>query len=211
MTEHQSIDLKRKYPIQQRARQTVETILEATAQILKEMGSKGLTTNHLARRAGFSIGTIYQYFPNREAIVLALINRQREEVERRIASMLDTRQNDTAEEKIRRIVQVLHEAFNVHRKPERRMIQALLRAAAAHGLPSPSDTVAEAIVRAWKESGGKGVGQLNDSEVFVLNRSVIEVLRQATLQGSPLLGTAEFEDAIVRLILGFLRGTEAYR
>lgn len=53
------------------------------------------------------------------------------------------------------------------------------------------------------EAGEPGERQFNESEVFVLTRSVIETLRQATLQSSPLLGTAEFEDAILRLTFSF--------
>lgn len=204
MAEDQPIDLTRRLPAQSRARQTVETILEATAQILVEEGSERLTTNHLARKAGFSIGTIYQYFPNREAIVLALIERQREQVKRRVEAVLESGRHGTAEEKIRRIVRVLHESFSLHRMPERRLAQALIRLAAAQGLPTPPNIAAQAIVKVWMEEQGSEARPLSESETFVLNRSVIEVLRQATLQGSPLLGTAEFEEALVRLILGFL-------
>ncbi|WP_177176653.1 TetR/AcrR family transcriptional regulator [Faunimonas pinastri] len=183
----------------------METILEATAQILSEHGSERLTTNFLARKAGFSVGTIYQYFPNREAIVLALIARQREEVGRRIRSALENDQKRTAEEKIGQIVHVLHEAFNVHRMPHRRLVQALMRVAAAQGLPSPPHIAAQAIIEVWREAGEDAAQPPNESEAFVLSRSVIEVLRQATLESSPLLGTAEFEQAILRLVLGFLR------
>ena len=204
MTDSQMPDSTRKLPVQERARQTIATILEATAQILMEEGSERLTTNHLARKAGFSIGTIYQYFPNKEAIVLALIERQREEAGRRIQSMLESQQDASAEEKIRRIVRILHEAFTVHRMPERRLALALLQIAVARGLPTPPNVAVQAIVKIWTESEGQEDRQLNASEGFILTRAVIEVLRQATLQSSPLLGRAEFEDALLRLVFGFL-------
>lgn len=205
MTEVQPSDLVRKTPVQERARKTIETILEATAQILVEEGGERLTTNHLARKAGFSIGTIYQYFPNKEAIVLALIEQQREEGGRRIQLMLDDLHDSTVEEKIRMIVRVVHGAFAVHRMPDRRLALALLQLAVAHGLPTPPNVAAKAIAKVWMEARGAGERQLNDSDMFVLTSSVIEVLRQATLQRSPLLGTPEFEDAILRMVVGFLR------
>ena len=209
MPDGEATDITRKLPIQERARRTIETILEATAQILADEGSERLTTNHLARKAGFSIGTIYQYFPNREAIVLALIERQRAELARRIETMLDSQRDDTAEEKIRSVVQILHEAFNVHRMPEQRLIRGLMQMAVAHGLPTPPNTAAQAIVRVWMESED-GKRQLNESEAFVFTRSITEVLRQAALQASPLLGTKEFEDALLRLITGFLYRAPAF-
>src|SRR5438270_13603497 len=62
-------------PKQTRAKATIEIILEATAQILVEGGYERLPTNHVARRAGVSVGSIYQYFRSKEALVTALVDR----------------------------------------------------------------------------------------------------------------------------------------
>lgn len=209
MTEDQPTENSRKSPIQARARKTVDTILEATAQILSEDGGERLTTNQLARKAGFSIGTIYQYFPNREAIVLALIERQRDAVAQRIQSVLADGKDDTLEQQIRKIARVLHEAFNTHRNPRPGLALALLRMAVTRGLPTPPNTAVRAIISLWQDAGKAEERLLNESEVFVLTRAVIETLRQATLQGSPLLGTPEFEEAILRLVFGFLPGSRS--
>ncbi|MRW91075.1 TetR family transcriptional regulator [Duganella sp. FT80W] len=200
-------DSKRKNPRQERARQTVDTILQTTAQILVEEGADKLTTNYLARKAGFSIGTIYQYFPHREAIVLALIERQREQARQRIAMVVQHLPKGGMEEKLRLIVRTLHHAFSLHRNADQRLTFALLRLAIAHGLPAPSDDLAEALVKVWQEGEGTTAAALNASETFVLTRALVEVLRHATLHGSPLLGTTEFEDALLRLVLGFLRAS----
>ena len=55
----------RKRPRQERAKATVETILEASARILVKRGFDGFTTNEVATAAGVSIGSLYQYFPNK--------------------------------------------------------------------------------------------------------------------------------------------------
>lgn len=62
-------------PQQRRSRVTYDAILEATAQILVERGYAATTTNHIAKRAGISIGSLYQYFPNKEAIAVDLLQR----------------------------------------------------------------------------------------------------------------------------------------
>jgi AcrR family transcriptional regulator len=59
-------------PKQERAWVTVEAILEATAQLLVAEGMGKLSTNRIAKRAGVSIGTLYQYFPDKSSIVVAL-------------------------------------------------------------------------------------------------------------------------------------------
>jgi AcrR family transcriptional regulator len=66
----------RKPPSQQRSRATVEAVLEAAAQVLEAQGLAGFNTNVVAVRAGVSIGTLYQYFPGKDAITAALARRE---------------------------------------------------------------------------------------------------------------------------------------
>ena len=63
----------RKMPGQARSQETVSVILEASARILESDGLRGFNTNAIAAKAGVSVGSLYQYFPNKDAIVLALI------------------------------------------------------------------------------------------------------------------------------------------
>jgi AcrR family transcriptional regulator len=70
----------RKRPRQARSRATVDTVLEATARVLVKRGFDGLTTNLVAEAAGVSIGSLYQYFPNKEALVGALIEKHVEDM-----------------------------------------------------------------------------------------------------------------------------------
>lgn len=69
----------RRTPNQERARASVDAVIEAAAQILVEEGYDRLSTNHVARRAGVSVGTLYQYFSGKEAIVEAIVARIAEE------------------------------------------------------------------------------------------------------------------------------------
>ena len=73
-------------PRQDRARETVEVLLEATAQLLRE--GAPFSTNRIARRAGVSIGSLYQYFVNKEALVLALAEERRQILLRRLVTDL---------------------------------------------------------------------------------------------------------------------------
>ena len=66
----------RKPPTQSRATETVNAVLEAAARILERYGFEGYTTNAIAERAGVSIGSLYQYFPGKDAITVALIERE---------------------------------------------------------------------------------------------------------------------------------------
>ncbi|MEO8698994.1 MAG: TetR/AcrR family transcriptional regulator [Kofleriaceae bacterium] len=78
----------RKRPRQARARVTVDTILAASARVLVKRGFDRFTTNEVADAAGVSIGSLYQYFPNKEALVAALIEKHIEDMNAALLSEL---------------------------------------------------------------------------------------------------------------------------
>ena len=63
---------QRKQPVQDRAKATTEALVEATLQVLVRDGYAKLTTTRVAERAGVSVGTLYQYFPDKRSLVMAL-------------------------------------------------------------------------------------------------------------------------------------------
>lgn len=65
----------RKSPVQARSRSTVEAILDATIQVLLDGGLDRLTTTRVAERAGVSIGSLYQYFPEKHSLLAAVLER----------------------------------------------------------------------------------------------------------------------------------------
>src|SRR5580704_18535517 len=78
----------RRKPTQRRARQTVDAILDAVVRVLKREGFGVVTTNLVAEVAGVSIGSVYQYFPNKGAIFVALHQRHVQEIDRMVHTVL---------------------------------------------------------------------------------------------------------------------------
>ncbi len=76
----------RKQALQARSAQTVQNIVEAAARILEQRGFDAYTTNAIAERAGISIGSLYQYFPNKDAVTVALMRRETEQLAADIAA-----------------------------------------------------------------------------------------------------------------------------
>jgi AcrR family transcriptional regulator len=101
----------------------VEAILEATARILAERGYAGTNTNHVAERAGVSVGSIYQYFPNKEALVAALHERHAAQMERAIDAVLARARRASLRAQIAAMVRAMLAAHlvepNLHRVLER--------------------------------------------------------------------------------------------
>jgi AcrR family transcriptional regulator len=70
----------RKTPVQTRSTASVDAILKATVQVLLRVGKERLTTTRVAARAGVSVGTLYQYFPNKSALLRAALKLHVEEI-----------------------------------------------------------------------------------------------------------------------------------
>ncbi len=66
----------RRAPVQRRARATVASILDAAARVFVEHGYAGGTTNRIAAEAGVSVGSLYEYFPNKDSVLAALLERR---------------------------------------------------------------------------------------------------------------------------------------
>ncbi|MBY0277020.1 TetR/AcrR family transcriptional regulator [Candidatus Binatia bacterium] len=78
----------RRKPRQARSQATVEVILAAAARVFARAGYAATTTNHVAAKAGVSIGSLYEYFPSKDAILVALTERHVDEAERELGRVL---------------------------------------------------------------------------------------------------------------------------
>ncbi|GAB7146578.1 TetR/AcrR family transcriptional regulator [Mycobacterium riyadhense] len=80
--------IARKTPAQERSRETVRRILDAAARVLKERGYGGASTNRIAAAAGISPGSLYQYFPNKDAILKAMVADYAEQLQDEVSTKL---------------------------------------------------------------------------------------------------------------------------
>ncbi|NHC62358.1 TetR/AcrR family transcriptional regulator [Paenalcaligenes suwonensis] len=96
--------LPRKSPRQARSKALVTAILDATAQVLVERGYAGSSTNLIASRAGVSIGSVYQYFPNKDSLIAALRERHATDLYDTLDAVLTRRNPQSLEEKLSAIV-----------------------------------------------------------------------------------------------------------
>jgi AcrR family transcriptional regulator len=97
----------RKMPGQARSQETVSVILEASARILESDGLRGFNTNAIAARAGVSIGSLYQYFPNKDSIVLALITSFEEMFHDRVVKAVQDGKGKGLKRRLRLVVRAL--------------------------------------------------------------------------------------------------------
>ena len=179
----------RRRPKQERSLATRDLIFEAATQILEREGEGAFNTNRLAERAGVSVGTIYQYFPNKAAILIAMARREQELLERDTAGMTG---GDVLRQSIRRLIWVMEG------KPATR--RAIVRASIAGELASTHGAAIDRTANLLPAQ--KGYTRL---DAFVMTRAVVGVVRAAVLEGYSGLHKREFEDALMRLVRGYRR------
>jgi len=192
----QALEQKRRIPSQARSAETVTLILEAAAQILEAKGLAGFTTNGVAERAGVSIGTLYQYFADKNAVLLALARQQMETALEAVRRALEPAQGLDAEARVRAMVRVLVHAFGDRARARKAVIQAILAQGLGVEMMAP--------VAAFLASGGPAPLAITEEQLFVLSRSILGAIRAAVLEEKPFLRSRVFEDEIVRLILAYV-------
>lgn len=196
----------RKTPLQARARHTIDAIFQATAQIVEEDGALHLTTNKIASKAGFSIGTLYQYFPDKEAILLTMIDRERRRVLGQLHTLLEhavAAQRPVADV-VRDMIHLLVESFGSGPRHRRAMIRVAWRMDQFESVTQALREAAEANAIALEKLRDASMRPPTPAMMFVATRAVMGAIRSASLENSPLLGTPEFEDELVRLVMALV-------
>ena len=117
----------RKSASQKRSRLTVTSLLEATARILVKEGFDKASTNRIAEVAGVSVGSLYQYFPSKEALVAALIDRHNQEVMRAVQGELAEAVSLPLEQAVRKLVAVAVKAHRIDPKLHRVLAEQIPR------------------------------------------------------------------------------------
>jgi AcrR family transcriptional regulator len=122
----------RKTPVQARSTVTVEAISEATIQVLLSHGAERLTTTRIAERAGVSVGTLYQYYPNKQSLIFAVLEHHLN----RVAARVEDACENACQKPLAAMIKEMVEAF-VDAKMERAEVSvALYRIAADVGGPA---------------------------------------------------------------------------
>src|SRR5690606_4292870 len=152
----------RKTPVQERSRKTVELILNATARVLLREGYESCTTNHIARAAGVSIGSVYQYFPNKESLILAVLERHLERQQEVFAERLVALEQADLETTVRTMIRAMFEVQLLQPKLHRVLLEQVPRIGALKRLHELHSQY-EPMVSAWLEAHQEELGLPNPS------------------------------------------------
>jgi len=171
----------RKKPRQARSKATVEAILGGAARVFVEHGIDGATTNHIAAAAGVSVGSLYQYFPNKEALAAELIERHLGELLDILTNQLSTVAHLPVADAVPLMVRAM---FEVHQR-ETELHRVLTEAGSRVGMDSRKREVMNQfhqLVRVYFESHREEVG-LGDLDLgaYIVVFAVENVMREVVL------------------------------
>jgi AcrR family transcriptional regulator len=178
----------------------VSAILEGAAQILEAGGLAGFTTNAVAGRAGVSIGTLYQYFSDKDALLRALAERQMKLTIAEVARALRDEGEASIEQRVRAVVRAVINAFHGRQRARKAVVQAVLAQGTAIEMAAP-------VAAFFAEAGNmppRGLARLTHEQRFVLSRSLMGTIRAAVLEEAPFFRSRSFEDELVRLVLSYV-------
>lgn len=195
----------RKRPSQERAKATVETILEAAAHVLVSSGYEGTTTKAVAERAGVSIGSLYQYFPSKEALVAMLLERFHQRALQVLAEKLVPHPITDLEQEVRELVRVLVEFYAENPRLQRVLLEQAPRIGplqAVQQIEARVESLVQIVLAQNLEfEHPRNLGLV----VFVIIRALRSAVWATVVERPELMGTPEFVEELSALILGYLR------
>jgi AcrR family transcriptional regulator len=192
----------RKQPKQDRSQATVEAILTAAAHILIESGTEKFTTNRVAELAGVSIGSLYQYFPNKKALLFALAQQNAQQMIQLAQKHLTDVENLTIPEVIQQIVRAAIAAHSVNPRLHRVLHEQISR---DEVMPAGADAQMENLLRSFLEQRRDQIKPNNlDLTVFIVSCTIESLIQRALLNRSDWLNNSELEQEITGLISRYL-------
>jgi AcrR family transcriptional regulator len=198
----------RKAASQERSRATVDALVEATARILVKEGFDKASTNRIAEVAGVSVGSLYQYFPGKEALVVSVIERHQQETMQTVRGELAEVLAQPVEKAVRTLIAVAVKAHRVDPKLHRVIAEQIPRVGKLEkvGTFSPENYT---LFRTYLE-GHRDELRVTDLELasFVCVTSIEALTHNAVLHYPKMLSDETMEafiDEGARLVIGYLK------
>lgn len=202
----------RKLPQQDRSRITVEAILEATARILAEEGYDKASTNHIAERAGISIGSLYQYFPNKESLMAALMEQHSNEIAELVESKLRHLFDSPPEMAIPELVKAVIAAHGINPRLHQVLNEEIPRSERLQQMQKAEERITQLLrvyLLRWSDSPHERFRQRIQPQnlemtIFILSRTVESLCHSAVIEYPNFVSDRQFEQEVSNLLLSYL-------
>jgi AcrR family transcriptional regulator len=198
----------KKQATQPRARATVDALLEATARILVKEGYDRASTNRIANAAGVSIGSLYQYYPSKEALVAGVVDRHMQDMTNVLHGELAKVMAQPVKTATRKLVATMIDAHRVDPKLHRVLVEQIPRVGRLENVEA-IDRETLTLVRAYLDAHRDEIDVPDvDMAAFVCVMTVEALTHAAVMQRPEMLRDEKvdaFVEEVTRLIVGYLR------
>jgi AcrR family transcriptional regulator len=198
----------RKTATQERARVTVDALVEATARILVKEGFDKASTNRIAEQAGVSVGSLYQYYPSKEALVAAVIDRHNDEIMQVVTAVFAEVASLPVDEAVRRLVAVAIEAHQIDPRLHRVLAEQIPRTGRLADVEAFGRQT-YALFRAYLAAHSDELRVADLEMAAFVSVTAIEALAHTAVLNSPKAlpddTVRTLVDEATRLVVGYLR------
>ncbi|WP_245477535.1 TetR/AcrR family transcriptional regulator [Bradyrhizobium guangxiense] len=186
----------------------MDALVEATARILVKEGFEKASTNRIAEVAGVSVGSLYQYFPSKEALVAAVIDRHNEEIMAIVRTTLREVADLPIEKAVRKLVTVAIDAHRISPKLHRVLAEQIPRTGQLKDVEAFNREV-QTLVRTYLESRRKEMRKIDlDVATFICVSAIESVAHNTVLHGAEMLSEKMVKvlvEETTRMVVGYLR------
>src|SRR5258708_38489507 len=198
----------RKNASQERSRATVDALIEATARILVREGFDNASTNRIAEEAGVSVGSLYQYFPGKEALVAAVIDRHNQDLMKVVRSSLAEVATQPIGQAVRKLITAAIEAHRVDPDLHRVLAEQTPRIGATENVGALGRET-YGLFRAYLERHGDEIRAVDLGVAAFVCVTSIEALTHTAILHRPDVLSGEaigmLVDEATRLVLRYLQ------
>jgi AcrR family transcriptional regulator len=199
------VEKPRKIPKQARSRSMVDAILEATARVLVKRGYSGTNTNLIAEVAGVSVGSIYQYFPNKESLIVALHQRHAIQMQDMIIHLFSRSKKTTLRGAMKALVKAVLEAHLVEPKLHYVLEWEFPLLDLHKDVNSADYDIPGQVVQAILKNHRDEIRRPNlELAVYIVIKMIKSLVHQTVLEPSRYYTQPEIEDAISEAAFGYL-------
>jgi AcrR family transcriptional regulator len=194
----------KKMPKQERAKEKIELILEAATRIIDKDGLKGLTTNRIADVAGVSIGTLYQYFRDKAAIIEVLGQREMKSVTETVISTLAKPTSGKPLEPASVLIDCVFGAFGGRSRVHRILLEHALQMGRANSLEASPKLIANFLASAGVTRSDGQLLRFSKEEAFVITHAFTGVIRASIGPHADDMSREKIKNALQFLIKSFV-------
>lgn len=181
--------------------------MEAATRLIERGDILSTTTNAIAATAGVSIGTLYQYFADKEAILRALIDREMAAIAARVSEVLKGPAPTEHGGRVSQVMHVVLDSYGGRHRAHRLLMEHALSRGTSGQLNPFYRTLINSLSKQGIDGPAGGTQVLSEADAFVLTYAIAGVLRGFVASTAEIVPVKEIEASLTRLVVGFVDGT----